>query len=316
MQGGGVLAGAALAALMSTMAFAAPHAPPPPSSGLKHTVAVYQFQTPDVTGASSTADGLTALLTDALMRDGRFVVVEREDLANLTQEQQLGSGNQTTAETAAKSGQMIGASLIIRGSVTKYEPNAGSSGISFGVPVGDFGQQSGLGVKGGKSVIAIALRVIDSTTGQVVATVKTQGTASSHEVDVSATNHSGANLQASSISNTPFGKAAEDAIDKAVPQLVLAADQQPWTAAVVEVDGDTVYVNAGANENLQAGTVLHVSRKTKVLTDPNTGAVLDTLMADVGDIKVGEVREKVSTAAVVDGTTPQRGDLLQLQPGT
>ena len=87
-------------------------------------MAVYQFQAPHQTCVSSTADGLTALPTDALVRDGRFVVVEREDIANITAEKALGAGNQATWETAAQTGKLIGASLIVRSAVTKYGPNA------------------------------------------------------------------------------------------------------------------------------------------------------------------------------------------------
>ena len=38
------------------------------------------------------------------MRDGRFVVVEREDLANVATEQQLGTQASATAATAASAG--------------------------------------------------------------------------------------------------------------------------------------------------------------------------------------------------------------------
>ena len=284
--------------------------PATPYDGLKHTVAVYQFQTPDTQGLSSTADGLTALLTDALVRDGRFVVVEREDLANVETEQQLGTQGAATHETAAAAGKLIGASLIIRGAVTKYDPNASASSFSIGMGFGSSGQGGTFGSKSGDAVIAIAIRVIDSTTGQVLATVKTEGKASTHESDFSL---SGANvpaLSSTNISATPFGRAAEDAIDKAVPRIALAANQQPWTAEVIEVDGDTVYVNAGAEQNLHEGTQLHVRRKSKDLTDPATGVVLDTLMSDIGDIRVQSVRPKVSTAVVVNGGAPARGDLL------
>ncbi len=289
-------------------------APAPPYQGLKRTVAVYQFETSDAASIAASADALTAMLIDALVRDGRFVVVEREDLGSIATEQALGSQASTTAETAAQAGKMIGASLIIRGAVTKFEPNAGASGLSIGVPVGGglFGGDNGIGVKGGHAVIAISLRVIDSTTGQVLTTVRAEGAASSHEVDVSAATNSGATLSASSLKTTPLGKAAEDAIDKAVPQIALAADHQPWTALVIETDGPTVYVNAGADQNVQVGTVLHVRRKTKDLIDPGTGVVLETLMSDIGTIRIDTVREKVSTAVVIDGEPPARGDFLRL----
>jgi curli biogenesis system outer membrane secretion channel CsgG len=301
-----------LVALTGAAAVAAPAPDAQPAyQGLKRTVAVYQFQTSDAAAAAASADALTAMLTDSLVRDGRFVVVEREDLGNIATEQQLGSQASATAETAAKTGKMIGASLIIRGSVTKYEPNAGSSAVSLGLPVGGLGGNSALGMHGGHAVIAISLRVIDSTTGQVLATVKAEGTASNHGMDVSAASSGGAQLTATTVRQTPLGEAAEQAIDKAVPQIVLAADREPWRAAVIEVDGPTVWVNAGADENLASGTVLKVRRKTRDLVDPGTGEVLDTLMSDIGTIRIDQVRPRVSSAVVVDGEPPQRGDLLQ-----
>jgi len=285
-----------------------------PYQGLKRTVAVYQFQTSEAAGVAASADALTAMLTDALVRDGRFVVVEREDLANIATEQQLGAQASTTAETAATSGKMIGASLIVRGTVTKFEPNAGASGASLGgLPLGGMLGSNSVGIKGGHAVIAISLRVIDTSTGQVLTTVKAQGTASSHGVDLSAAANNGATIGLSTLKTTPLGQAAEDAIDKAVPQIALAAQSEPWSAAVIEVAGATVYVNAGADQNVQAGTVLHVRHKTKDLVDPRTGVVLDTLMTDVGTIRIQAVRPKTSTAVVVDGAPPSRGDLLQAQ---
>src|SRR5579863_448106 len=159
------VAPALIAALALT---ASAWAAPAPFQGLKRTVAVYQFQTSDAAGAAASADALTAMLTDALVRDGRFVVVERQDMADVATEQQLGAQASTTAETAAQAGKMIGASLIIRGSVTKFEPNARGSSLSFGLPVSGGLADNALGVQGAHALIAISLRVIDSTTGQVL----------------------------------------------------------------------------------------------------------------------------------------------------
>ncbi|HZZ36882.1 MAG TPA: CsgG/HfaB family protein [Caulobacteraceae bacterium] len=285
--------------------------PATPFQGLKRTVAVYQFQTADSATLAANADALTAMLTDALVRDGRFVVVERADLSNIATEQQLGAQASTTAETAAAAGQLIGASLIVRGAVTKFEPNASGSGVSIGGLGGGFGDNR-VGVRGGRALMAIALRVIDATTGQVLSVVKTQGTASSRQSEVSALGHGVGSISLVAMKATPLGQAAEDAINKAVPQIVLAAEREPWSALVIEVDGEKVYVNAGSEQNLEAGTVLHVRRKTKDLVDPRTGVVLERLMSEVGQIRIEAVRAKTSTAVVTAGVTPARGDLLQL----
>jgi curli biogenesis system outer membrane secretion channel CsgG len=296
--------GPVFAVLAAVLVWPAWPASATPYGGLKKTVAVYQFDAA-AAGGATTADALVEMLTDALVRDGRFVVVERADIANIATEQQLGTQASTTAETSAHSGQMIGASLIINGTVTKYQPNANSNSLSIGgLPIGG-------SLSGGRAVIAISLRVINSTTGQVLATVSAQGAATTHDMQLSTTAANGASVTADSVKATPLGQAAEDAISKAVPQIELAADHLPWSAQVIEVDDGKVYVNAGSDENLQPGAVLHVRRKIKDLVDPGTGAILDTLISDIGTIRIDAVRAKTSTAVIVDGPAPLRGDLLQ-----
>ncbi len=74
----------------------------------------------------------------------------------------------------------------------------------------------------------------------------------------------------------------------------------------------TVYVSAGAERNVLAGVVLNGYRKGKVFTDPATGVVLEVASMKIGVIRIEGVRDKLSTAAVVSGETPVRGDLLEL----
>lgn len=52
--------------------------PAMPYDGLKKTVSVDQFLATEAVGGSVTGDGMTALLTAALVKDGRFVVVDYE----------------------------------------------------------------------------------------------------------------------------------------------------------------------------------------------------------------------------------------------
>ncbi|MES2941917.1 MAG: hypothetical protein V4772_03495, partial [Pseudomonadota bacterium] len=73
-----------------------------------------------------------------------------------------------------------------------------------------------------------------------------------------------------------------------------------------------VYINAGAERNVQPGLLLNVYRKGKVLTDPSTGVVLDVEMQSVGSVRIASVREKLSVARVESGDAPVRGDLLKL----
>lgn len=286
-------------------------------SGPKKTVFV------DVVGAAesmsgapqalgTTNEGLNAMLVNALVLTGRFVVVERVALGDIQLEQDLGRSGATTSETAASSGRMLGASAIVRATVTKFEANAGGSALQVGMP---FGRLLGAtaGVASQHATVEFNLRLIDTSTGQIIATSKATGTADATNTNASAVHtNSGANVGANSFRNTPLGEAAESAINAAVKQIDLGMGKLPWSAPVVAFDDGKVYVGAGATQNLKAGMTLHVYRRGKVLTDPDTGIVLDTLVTTVGTIQIDSVRDKVSIATILSGDPPARGDLVRL----
>ena len=282
--------------------------------GLKKTVTVDQFMAAESVGGTVTADGLTAMLIDALVKDGRFVVVERSTgLASIQSEQALGTAASSSAETSAKTGLLIGASAIVRGTVIKYEPAAGGASLGVGgLPMGSlFGSQAD--VKRQTSTLEISLRLIDTTTGQVISTSSAEGSASANSADAMITDpRTGATIGGSAFQNTPIGQAAQDAIVKAVEQIAAGMRNVPWSALVVDASDGKIYVNAGAERNVQPGLVLSVYRKGKVFTDPSTGEVLDVDLEKIGAIRIDGVREKLSTAVVVNGEAPVRGDLLKL----
>ena len=302
----------ALALAWAGHAWTADAPAPPPYGGLKKTVAVDTFQAAEAVGGSVTADGMTAMLTEALVKDGRFLLVERPGLSSIQTEQALAKSGASTG-TAAGGGQLIGASAIVRAAVTKYEAAAGGQSLQVGgLPFGSMlGSQ--LGLKNQKAVMEISLRLIDTTTGQIISIAKAEGSASSTNVDASLVNNrSGANVGLGGFHATPIGQAGEDAIRKAVFLINEGMRNVPWTATVVQAEQGTVFVNAGLDRNVEPGLKLAVFRKGKVLTDPATGEVLDVQMDRVGLIQVNTVRDKVSVASVVEGDSPQRGDILKL----
>lgn len=284
-----------------------------PYEGLKKTIAVDQFLSTESTGGAITADGMTALLTAALIKDGRFVVVERPGMVGILAEQALGQAAAVNAETAAKPGQLIGASAIVRGVVTKYQPVASGGGISLGgLPFSSlFG--SGVGLKSQSALLEISLRLIDTTTGQVISTSAAQGSASSTSADVTLVNpNTGLSVGGGAFQNTPLGQAGEQAIIKGVEQIAAGMKSMSWSALVIEANNGQVYVNAGADRNVQPGLLLNVYRKGKALTDPATGEVLDVEMQSIGLVRIASVRDKLSIAKLESGDAPMRGDLLKL----
>lgn len=254
--------------------------------GLKKTIAVDIFRATEAVGGSVTADGMTAMLTQALVEDGRFLVVE--------------------------GGGAMEASAIVRGAVTKYEAAAGGGGMSIsGGPLG--------GLLGGRAstrnqtaVIEIALRLVDTTTGQVISTSSAEGRASSRTSEAGLVeNFGGARLGGEIFRATPIGQAGQDAIVRAVDQIAAGMRNVPWSAIVVDVAANGVYLNAGADRNVQPGLSLSVWRPGRTLTDPRTGEILEVEMARIGQVQVETVRDRLSIASIIDGEPPMRGDVLR-----
>ncbi len=306
----------ALALLLSLSTPAAVGQAPPATiyNGLKKTLSVDQFQATESSGGRVTADGMTTLLTNALVKDGRFIVVDRTGLAGILAEQALGQTGAATADAAPRPGQLIGAGAIVRGAVTKYEAAASGSSVSMGgLPLGMKSLLgAGAGLKSQTAMMEISLRLIDTTTGQVISTSTAQGTASSTAADVTMTNpNTGLSVGGGAFQATPIGQAGEQAIIKAVELIASNMRSVPWSAMVIEANNGMVYVNAGTDRNVQVGLTLNVYRQGKVFTDPATGVVLEVEFQKIGTLRIVEVREKLSTALVDSGETPVRGNLLR-----
>jgi hypothetical protein len=66
------------------------------------------------------------------------------------------------------------------------------------------------------------------------------------------------------------------------------------------VKGDKVYVNRGSREGVKVGQQFSVG-EVEVLRDPDTGEVLDESMTQLAQLKVTQVKEKLSICDVVSG---------------
>ena len=111
------------------------------------------------------------------MKTNRFEVVERAEVDDIIGEQDLGAEGRTTIATAPKVGQMLGASLLVMGAVTQFEQNASSGGGGIGIPIPYVGSAR-LGGAKVTAYVKINLRLVDTTTGKIVATANADGTAS------------------------------------------------------------------------------------------------------------------------------------------
>jgi curli biogenesis system outer membrane secretion channel CsgG len=153
----------------------------PPYSGPKARIAVADF---DVKAAKATGEigsGLREMLITALLNSSRFSVLERQALGALMQEQELSSsGAAQQGIGGPQRGKIKTADLIVTAAVTEFEPQAsgGRAGIGGGGGVGSGLLGGLLGAALNKAHMALDIRIVDTSTSEVLAATRVQGQAS------------------------------------------------------------------------------------------------------------------------------------------
>ena len=151
---------------------------------------------------------LSSMLSNELSSSGAFHVVERQKLQNVLEEQNLGASGRVAPGQGAKIGKLTGAQYLITGTVSAYEENTSSTGggLSF--------RGIGLGGKQSEAYMAIDLRVINTTTGDIDYSRTVEGRSKSSGVNV-AVYRGGFGGNLAHEENTPAGKAIRAALVEA-----------------------------------------------------------------------------------------------------
>lgn len=281
----------------------------PPYNGVRHALGVVAFE--NQAGWRSKWDlgeNLALMLESSLGETDRFVMVDRQELGSVMGEQDLqASGRASGGSRVAQTGMIRSARYLASGAVTRVDEgtSGGSGGIGFG------GIRVGAG--GSKSEIELVVRIVDSTTGEIVASERILGEAGGRSLSLGLY-RSGVGLNLGGFEKTPIGEAAQDAIAQAVYFIAMEMEDYEISANVVMVRGDQVIINRGEEFGVSVGDEFLIQEVGEVLTDPETGAVLDVFEGEVtGRIKVTRVTDKVSYCELVDGDTPARGDAVIFQ---
>lgn len=143
---------------------------------------------------------LSGMLTNELSSTGSFRIVERSKLDPVLSEQDLGASGRVATKTAAKIGKLTGAQYLVIGNVSSYEEKTKGSGggVSY--------RGISLGGKKDDAYIAIDVRVVDTTTGEVEFTRTIEARSSGYGVNAGLYRGGfGGNL--GKYENTPAGKA-------------------------------------------------------------------------------------------------------------
>jgi curli biogenesis system outer membrane secretion channel CsgG len=220
------------AAFVAAIALAAPAAQ---GQSSRPTVAILDLEFGAVQkwweGNWDIGKGVADLVVDGLVEDGSYRVIERKKLDAILAEQNFSNSDRADpgAKTVAQLGKALGVKYLLVGSITKF----GTENKNLGVGGGGFGRLGGalgsVGTKKGKATVALAIRVIDTSTGEIMASAKGEGESKRSGLmlggggaGTGGGGFGGINMGSSDFRETILGEATEAAVKMTVEKLVAA----------------------------------------------------------------------------------------------
>jgi curli biogenesis system outer membrane secretion channel CsgG len=207
---------------------------PVAAQSTRPTIAVLNFDYGTVqrwwSGTQDIGEGISDMIVDELVNDGSFRVIERKRLDAVLAEQDFSNSDRAdpSAATVAKLGKVLGVKYVVVGSITKFGTEKSNKSFSGG----GYGSAFGLGSVGtakGKANVAITARIIDTTTGEILASAKGDGTSKRSGLLLGGAGGGGGGggggqieFGASDFRDTILGEATEMAVKATTAKLVAA----------------------------------------------------------------------------------------------
>lgn len=285
---------------------AAPRAGPKKRLAVARVAATGKFQ--QAIGGADTGDVLADQFASILAMSGLFDVEDRGDVTMTMKEQGMAPASAGPGGAGDSPEPLIGAQVIVRATITTFDQTKGG-GLSLG-----FGGESTsalIGHDSQKSAVGIDLRLVDVTTGKILAATHVQETTSSRNFSLGLTAQNGATLSQSAFDNTPLGKTTEAAFRKLTPWIADKLRDVAWTGRVADVDGQTVFLNLGAESGVEVGDAFAITRITRRIVDPSSGELLGVVESPVGRVTVTEVDDRFSKGQAAGAQAPVRGDVAR-----
>jgi curli biogenesis system outer membrane secretion channel CsgG len=178
--------------------------------------------------------GVADLIVDELVNDGTYRIIERKRLDAILAEQNFSNSDRAEpdAATVAKMGKMLGVKYLMVGSLTKFGTENKKVGIGGGGWGGGILGGAKVGTSKGKANVAVTMRIIDTSTGEILASAKGEGISSRSGVLLGGGGGGWGgggggeiSMGSSDFRETILGEATDKAVKDVVAKLVAAKDR-------------------------------------------------------------------------------------------
>lgn len=198
------------------------------------------------------------ILSAKLAASGKFLLLERGDLEALMEECKKGDNSAAT----------IGADYLIIGSITEFgRKDIGKSGVFSST-------------KTQMVEAAVAVRLVDVSTGMIVYSDEAKGTA-----ELTTKSSFGVGGKAG-YDATLSDKAISEAIGQLVENIINKCADSPWRTYFLSYDSDAVLIAGGKSQGVKEGMSFALKTRGKKVKNPQTGIMIQLPGRSVGTVKV------------------------------
>lgn len=256
--------------------------------------------------------GISNLLTNELVKDGTYILIERSQIDKVLSEQNLGQSGRIEPSTAAQIGRVLGVDAVLIGSITEFNVTDSSQSGSLG---GFFGL--GGNRKKQNANVNLTARVVSTATGQILTSAEGKGVADKSTGGGTILGIGGG-TQADNTDQL-LSAASNQAVENLVKELVAISsklDSLPAIAPVEEmvvadISGGEVTLNKGGAHGFRPGMIVSVERVIKDIKDPSTGAVIRRQTQKLGQVQLTEVQPDFSVGKTITGSGFRVGDVAK-----
>src|SRR5271165_2772708 len=236
------------------------------------------------------------LLTDQLVNLDTVTVVDRSHIDSIMQEKNLTISGDVSPATSMQLGRLIGAKYLIVGRIIQLAHTATNSGNLGGFinPV-----LSGANVTAQKVHLQVSARIIEVSTGRIVATLPEDQTKSTTSFSVAAfAPNVGGSYTSAQFTNSLMGQlineSAKDMASKVDPTKLAAGG-----GSGASINGHVLTID-GSADGVSEG-MYFTAYATKSVKDPDTGQ-MTTVRIQKGTIQITSVDTHSAQGKVTQGT--------------
>ena len=284
------------------------------SAQTKPSIAVLDFSTQGLHNYWWGSDfqpgiALSDLITNQLVNDHKFTVVERKKLDAVMAEHKLSTDGEVSPATLIQSGQLTGARYLVTGNILQFDKTGQSGGALGGFLRGTPAAGIG-GIKMEKVTLRVEVHIVDATTGAIVQSVEGDKTQSS-------TSFSGAGVGAGAAGFGGGAYGSQDFISSTMGKLINdeaaeiadkfdpasfgggATTTAALTGRIISADSFGIVLNIGSAKGVENGMYFNVVKERQI-KDLDTGKFL-TVSTPTAKLQITQVNADSAIATRISG---------------